>query len=106
LALLREEYVKLQNKHTELERRYNLLNSIHGAENLDKNNDSFIARLLRTISELFNKELYSDLTIKLNGCELKAHKFVLDARSKRWANQSLSQINELDLTGNIFNDCY
>ena len=96
--MLREEYVKLQNKHTELERKYNLLSSIAGNQRFENNSDSFICRILKTISDLFDKDLYSDLIIKLNGHELKAHKFVLDARSKSWGVSSLAQINELDFT--------
>ncbi len=34
--------------------------------------------------------------------ELKAHKFVLDARSKNWDSQNLSLINKLDLRGFFF----
>lgn len=100
---MREEYVKLQNKHTELERKYNLISSIanHNNQpnphlNLD---DNYISRLLKTISDLFDKDLYSDLAIKLsNGTRLKAHKFVLDARSKNWNSINLSQANEIDLS--------
>lgn len=33
-----------------------------------------------------------------NGGELRAHKFVLDARSKNWDSQNLSTISQLDLT--------
>lgn len=45
-------------------------------------------------------ELSSDLSIRLkSGTVLKAHKFVLDARSKNWNSQNLSTINELDLSG-------
>ena len=41
----------------------------------------------------------SDLKIKLsNGTYLKAHKFVLDARSKNWNSQNLSTMSELDLS--------
>ena len=119
LALLREEYVKLQNKHTELERKYNLLNSIAGTNKIDVNSDSYITRLLRTIADLFDKDLYSDLcqcflfniyvivkyfynlAVKLDGRTLKAHRFVLDARSKNWASFDLSQISELDLSSNL-----
>ncbi len=40
------------------------------------------------------------MKIKLsNGTYLKAHKFVLDARSKNWNSQNLSIISELDLSG-------
>jgi hypothetical protein len=61
LALLREEYVKLQNKHAELEKKYNLLNSITNYNNQNstvESNDNYISRLLKTISELFDKDLY------------------------------------------------
>ncbi|CAF0854297.1 unnamed protein product [Brachionus calyciflorus] len=102
LALLREEYVKLQNKYTELEKKYNLLSSISNQNNQNPHfdpNESYISRLLKTISELFDKDLYSDLKVILkNQTELKAHKFVLDARSKNWNSQNLSSISELDLT--------
>ena len=53
LDLLREEYVKLQQRHKTLEQNYNLLNS---TTKLDQN--SFVCRLLNIIAELFNKELY------------------------------------------------
>ena len=53
--------MKLQNRYTELERKYNLLNSIANQHNqhphLDPS-DNYISRLLKTISELFDKELY------------------------------------------------
>jgi len=61
LSLLREEYVKLQNKHSELERKYNLVSSIASQHNLNPHldpNDNYITRLLKTISELFDKDLY------------------------------------------------
>ncbi len=61
LALLKEEYVKLQNKYAELERKHNVLSSIANKNNLNPHLDSgdnYIIRLLKTISELFDKELY------------------------------------------------
>ena len=61
LALLREEYVKLQNKYTELERKHNVLSSIANKNNQNPHlfsSENYISRLLKTISELFDKELY------------------------------------------------
>ena len=61
LALLREEYVKLQNKYTELERKYNVVSSIANSNNQNPHldpSDNYISRLLKTISELFDKDLY------------------------------------------------
>lgn len=53
LVLLREEYVKLQQRYKTLERNYNVLNS---TTKIDQN--SFVYRLLRTVADLFNRELY------------------------------------------------
>ena len=53
LLLLREEYVKLQQRYKTLEKNYNILNV---TTKLDQ--DSFICRLLKTVADLFNRELY------------------------------------------------
>lgn len=53
LDLLREEYVKLQQRYKSLEQNYNILNS---TTKLDQN--SFVFRLLKIVAELFNRELY------------------------------------------------
>ena len=92
LSLLREEYVKLQQKYYEIDKKYNLLNAEKGV--VDEN--SFVSRLVRTVAQLFDKELYSDLTIKLNGSSIKGHKFVLSSRSDGW--DQLDHSSELDLT--------
>ncbi|CAG2118862.1 unnamed protein product, partial [Medioppia subpectinata] len=92
LSLLREEYVKLQQKYCDLEKKYNLLNASSGV--VDDN--SFVSRLVRNVANLFDKDLYSDLTIKLNGSSVKGHKFVLSARSDGW--DQLDHCSELDLT--------
>ncbi|CAF2499543.1 unnamed protein product [Rotaria sp. Silwood2] len=93
LVLLREEYVKLQQRYKNLERNYNVLNS---TTKLDQN--SFVYRLLKIVAELFNRELYSDITIKLDGETLHGHRFVLAARSIKWDPQQLGDASELDLT--------
>ena len=54
LTLLREEYVKLQNRLAEVEKKYQIATATAG----QVGEDNFVARLLRTISELFDKELY------------------------------------------------
>lgn len=94
LLLLREEYVKLQNKYCDIEKKYNLLKAVKGV--IDENN--FVVRLMRSVANLFDKELYSDLIIKLNGNSIFAHKFVLSSRSDNWDVVSLEHISELDLS--------
>ncbi|XP_025091346.1 rabankyrin-5-like isoform X2 [Pomacea canaliculata] len=97
LSLLREEYVKLQNRYADLERRYHMAIAASG----DGDNDgSFVTRLLRIISEMYNKEQYSDLRVLLEGGhQVHAHKFVLQARSEDWAATcDLGHASELDMS--------
>lgn len=113
LVLLREEYVKLQQRHKVLERNFNVLNS---TTKLDQ--DSFVCRLLKTVAELFNRELYrfrficlfqilillflsylSDIAIKLDGETLHGHRFILAARSVKWDPQQLGDASDLNLSG-------
>jgi hypothetical protein len=54
LQLLREEYVKLQSRLTEVERENKIL-SASSAKNGGKN---FVAEILRKIADLFNKQVY------------------------------------------------
>lgn len=56
LSLLRQEYVKLQNKYVELEQKYNLLVVESGGGEYEKG--SFVSRLLNSVAELYDKELY------------------------------------------------
>lgn len=54
LRLLREEYVKLQNKYADLERKYQVAvaGSGGGAQ------DTFVSRLLKLVADLFDKDQY------------------------------------------------
>lgn len=54
LSLLREEYVKLQNRLAEVERKYQIASASAG----QVGDDNFVARLLKTVADLFDKELY------------------------------------------------
>lgn len=55
LALLREEYVKLQSKHEELNRKYEII-SVSASQ--PGEGDGFVFRLLSIVSQLFNKSQY------------------------------------------------
>nr|XP_037289089.1 LOW QUALITY PROTEIN: rabankyrin-5-like [Rhipicephalus microplus] len=94
LSLLREEYVKLQARCADVERKYNV--AVAASGNADS--DSFVSRLLKTVASLFDQELYSDLTVQLNGKSIRAHKFVLSCRSQTWGVGNLADVDTLDLT--------
>ncbi|XP_058020334.1 rabankyrin-5 isoform X2 [Ahaetulla prasina] len=95
LMLLRQEYVKLQKKLTETERKCTLLAAQSNKENAS---DSFISRLLTIVAELYGQEQYSDLKIKVGDRYISAHKFVLAARSEAWSLANLVSTAELDLS--------
>lgn len=63
LSLLREEYVKLQNRLAEVEKKYQIAVAASG----QGGDDNFVARLLKTVSDLFDKELYRCIPLVLWG---------------------------------------
>ncbi|XP_017684326.1 PREDICTED: rabankyrin-5 [Lepidothrix coronata] len=95
LMLLRQEYVKLQKKLVDTERRCSLL-AVEA--NQDNASDTFISRLLTIVAELYQQEQYSDLKIKVGDKHIRAHKFVLAARSDTWSLANLASTEELDLS--------
>ena len=56
LDLLRQEYVKLQNRLAELEQKYNVATAANSGGGREEGN--FVSRLLATVADLFDKELY------------------------------------------------
>ncbi|CAH2222887.1 rabankyrin-5 isoform X1 [Pelobates cultripes] len=95
LALLRQEYVKMQQKLAETEKRCTLLAA---QANKEVSGDSFISRLLAIVAQLFKQEQYSDLKIKVGDQMISAHKFVLAARSETWSLANLASTKEIDLS--------
>ncbi|KAJ6655693.1 hypothetical protein lerEdw1_004746, partial [Lerista edwardsae] len=95
LMLLRQEYVKLQKKLTETERKCTLLAAQSSKESAS---DSFISRLLAIVAELYEQEQYSDLKIKVGDKRINAHKFVLAARTETWSLANLTSTEELDMS--------
>ncbi|XP_062341098.1 rabankyrin-5 isoform X1 [Osmerus eperlanus] len=100
LALLRQEYVKMQQKLADTERRCAVLAAQapgHGSANCAAG-DTFISRLLDIVAELYQQEQYSDLKIRVGELNLCAHKFVLAARSDAWSLANMASTSELDLS--------
>ncbi|KAL3227785.1 hypothetical protein MRX96_003745 [Rhipicephalus microplus] len=91
LSLLREEYVKLQARYADVERKYNVAVAASG----NAGSDSFVSRLLKTVAKWAAS---NDLTVQLNGKSVRAHKFVLSCRSQTWGVGNLADVDTLDLT--------
>nr|CAI5848874.1 unnamed protein product [Callosobruchus analis] len=94
LSLLKHEYSKLQTKYHDVEFKYNAI----AASNGKGTDDTFASRLLKTVSNLYNSETYSDIDIILKDKHIKAHKLVLSARSNLWNESMLGNRRELDWT--------
>ncbi|KAF7206584.1 ankyrin repeat and FYVE domain containing 1 [Nothobranchius furzeri] len=100
LALLRQEYVKMQQKLVETERRCAVLAAQTSTQGCSSSAapESFISRLLDFVANLYQQEHYSDLKVKVAGVQYCAHKFVLAARSDVWSLANMVSTSELDLT--------
>ncbi|XP_052269001.1 rabankyrin-5-like isoform X3 [Dreissena polymorpha] len=95
LRLLREEYVKLQKRLADVEKKYQVLSASAG----QSGDNNFVTRLLNTVADLFDKPLYSDLVVHLEGGHsIHGHRFVLAARSDCWGVEDLSKVAELHIT--------
>ncbi|MBN3311601.1 ANFY1 protein, partial [Atractosteus spatula] len=95
LALLRQEYVKMQQRLAESEKRCAVLAA---QANQESASATFIGRLLAIVAELYQQEQYSDLKVRVGEKEYRAHKFVLAARSDTWSLANLATTTELDLS--------
>ncbi|XP_071269732.1 rabankyrin-5-like isoform X3 [Salvelinus alpinus] len=103
LALLRQEYVKMQQKLADTERRCAVLAARASVQGSTKasvagSEDTFISRLLEIVAELYQQEQYSDLKVMVGETTLNAHKFVLAARSDAWSLANLASTSKLDLS--------
>ena len=58
---MREEYVKLQKRLAEVDKKYQVLLAASGSAD----EDNFVSRLLRTVSDLYEKERYRCVSLPL-----------------------------------------
>ncbi|ERL90046.1 hypothetical protein D910_07404, partial [Dendroctonus ponderosae] len=65
LSLLKQEYATLQTKYRDLESRYTYIAATNGDATDSDITNSFASRLVNTISNLHDSEVYSDIKIKL-----------------------------------------
>ncbi|XP_017140975.1 rabankyrin-5 [Drosophila miranda] len=96
LALLKEEYTKLQRSYAELERKFNEVVASSADAELTGELSSFVSRLALTVASLFGRPTYSDVNIRTSAKTVPAHKFVLHARSEKWRDDVLGSTQELD----------
>lgn len=59
LELLREQHIKLQQRHAELEQKYTRTLASSG----DTGPDHFVSKLVKLVADLFDKPLYRSATV-------------------------------------------
>lgn len=94
MKLLKTEYTKLQKNYAELERKYSKLAAANGENDVGEFS-SFVSRLTMTVATLYGRKTYSDITLRLSDKTVPGHKFVLNARSEEWNEDSLADKDEL-----------
>ncbi|ESO86414.1 hypothetical protein LOTGIDRAFT_167228, partial [Lottia gigantea] len=105
LNSLEEDYKRLQDhiSHIELKYQAALIKEGGDIDEIDEDyrpsEDKLSTKLLRTVSDLFNNRLYSDIKMKLeDGSIMYGHKVILASRSKHWGVYDLNEVNTLDFT--------
>eukprot|EP00795_Rhopilema_esculentum_P015608 gene15608-6884_t len=73
--------------------------SVATAASGDLQKDSFISQLLRLVADLYDKDSFSDITIKYGTQKRRGHKFVLAARSSVWLELDMTNREEIEMEG-------
>ena len=94
LELLRSQHRKLQARNAELERAQAL-----AAAGSVVAGGTVVAGLSALLGELFDKQLYSDIRILIDGKPMQAHRLVLAAHGRWTEAASLADVQEIVLEG-------
>jgi ankyrin repeat protein len=97
LALLKQQYAKLQDRYYQLEQKY-MKSQVVGDGSASEN--SFVSQLVTMVGKLLEKDTYSDVTIKMSNRSVAAHKIILAARSEAWnpSDPALLDTSEIDFS--------
>uniref|UniRef100_A0A915C437 Ankyrin repeat and FYVE domain-containing protein 1 n=1 Tax=Parascaris univalens TaxID=6257 RepID=A0A915C437_PARUN len=96
VQLLRDEHLQLQLKFAELQKRYDVLEASCAEDVGEKRGKlSFVQKLVSTVAQLYDRDLYSDITIHCDGHQLRGHRFVIASRTDYW--NDLSMIDRIEL---------
>ncbi|VDN18616.1 unnamed protein product [Gongylonema pulchrum] len=89
---LQAEHCKLQQSYCDLKKSYDLLSSV--AALADRSSDSrleFMRKVVAKIAEVYDKNLYSDITIHCDGHQLRGHRLVISMRTDFWDDLSSAE---------------
>ncbi|XP_037956242.1 rabankyrin-5 [Teleopsis dalmanni] len=96
IKLLKTEFAKLQNEHSDLQRKYSQVIAESPKTDSIKEVSSFVSRLTLLVASIYGRSTYSDLTVRIGEETIPAHKFVFHARSEAWNEDILAYTSELD----------
>uniref|UniRef100_A0A8R1TK98 FYVE-type domain-containing protein n=1 Tax=Onchocerca volvulus TaxID=6282 RepID=A0A8R1TK98_ONCVO len=105
IEFLQAEHVKLLQNYADLQKRYDILAAATGNNGVSVANTSkfsFVQKLVAKITEIYDKDLYSDITIHCDGHQFRGHRLVIATRTDYWADLSgIDRIEFEDIAYNI-----
>ncbi|EFO18734.1 hypothetical protein LOAG_09760 [Loa loa] len=105
MEFLQMEHVKLLQNYADLQKRYDILASTRGNNDAcigDTSKLSFVQKLVTKITEIYDNDLYSDITIHCDGHQFRGHRLVIATRTDYWDDLSgIDRIEFEDITYNI-----
>ncbi|KAM3720279.1 Rabankyrin-5 [Dirofilaria immitis] len=104
VEFLQAEHVKLLHNYADLQKRYDILAAAivnNNASIADTSKLSFVQKLVTKIAEIYNNDLYSDITIHCDGHQLRGHRLVIATRTDYW--NDLSGIDRIEFEGIAYN---
>jgi BTB/POZ domain len=96
---LQDAYAQLERRHTELQRLYDILKA-DSSTNLKEDGAEaarFVPRLIGVITGLCQQELYSDVTIEVDGHHFPGHRLIMVSHSDHWGN--MAGLSRIELEG-------
>uniref|UniRef100_A0A0R3RQ97 ANK_REP_REGION domain-containing protein n=1 Tax=Elaeophora elaphi TaxID=1147741 RepID=A0A0R3RQ97_9BILA len=91
VEFLQAEHVKLLQNYADLQKRYDVLAAAAGNNDPsfgDTSKLSFVQKLVAKITEIYDNDLYSDITIHCDGHQFRGHRIVIATRTDYWDDLS------------------
>ncbi|KAL3998175.1 Ankyrin repeats (3 copies) family protein [Acanthocheilonema viteae] len=104
VEFLQGEHIKLLQNYADLQKRYDILAAATGNNGTcigDTSKLSFVQKLVAKITEIYDNDLYSDITIHCDGHQFRGHRLVIATRTDYW--NDLLGIDRIELEDVAYN---
>uniref|UniRef100_A0A915Q5C5 Uncharacterized protein n=1 Tax=Setaria digitata TaxID=48799 RepID=A0A915Q5C5_9BILA len=97
------EHAKLLQSCVDLQKRYDILATATGSNGDCTSKLSFVQKLVTKVAEIYDKDLYSDITIHCDGHQFRGHRLVIATRTDYW--DDLVGIDRIEFEDIPYNIC-